>query len=383
MRVALVHDWLTGMRGGEKVLEAFCERFPDAPVYTIVHAEGSVSAGIESHPIHTSFVQRLPAGPRLYQRYLPLLPAAIERFDLRGYDLVLSTSHCVAKGARVHPGTLHLCYCHTPMRYVWPAYEEYFGDGRIGAPASWMMPLLATWLRTWDVVSTTRVDSFAANSACVAARIRRWYGRDARVIHPWVDTERFHPGAGSGTEDGTYDLILSALVPYKRIDVALEAYRGRSEELIVAGSGVERDHLIRTAPRNVRFLGWLGLEETVRLVQGCRTLLFPGEEDFGIVPVEAMACGRPVVALRRGGAVETIIEGRTGIFFDEATPDAVRDALDRVGGVRWDAGAIRSHALRFGRARFEGEIDAWFADLGIGAGGGVRGSWDRSSAASA
>jgi glycosyltransferase involved in cell wall biosynthesis len=383
LRIALVHDWLTGMRGGEKVLEALCERFPEAPIYTIVHVPGSVSPSIESHPIHSSFVQRLPMGASSYQRYLPLLPAAIERFDLRGYDLVLSTSHCVAKGARVHPGTLHLCYCHTPMRYVWPAYEEYFGKGHLAPPASWIMPLLASWLRTWDVVSNVRVDSFAANSRTVADRIRRWYGRDARVIHPWVDTERFDlPIVRSA---GDYDLILSALVPYKRIDVAVEAYRGRREQLIVAGTGVERDRLVRMAPRNVRFLGWLDPEETVRILQGCRALLFPGEEDFGIVPVEAMACGKPVIALGSGGATETVIGGTTGVFFDEVSPEAIGAAVDQVSALLWDPAVIRANALRFGRARFESEIDAWLTESaaeGAVAGAG-RGAWDRSSAASA
>jgi glycosyltransferase involved in cell wall biosynthesis len=380
VRIALVHDWLTGMRGGEKVLEAFCERFPDAPIHTIVHRPGSVSRAIESHPIHTSFVQRLPGGVGSYQRYLPLLPAAIERFDLRGYDLVLSTSHCIAKGARVHPGTRHLCYCHTPMRYVWAAYEEYFGDGRLAAPASWLMPVVSTYLRTWDVASCVRVDSFAANSAHVAARIHRWYGRTARVIHPWVDTDRFRPAASAG---GKYDLILSALVPYKQIDVAIKAYEGRSEELVVAGSGVERERLIRLAPRNVRFLGWLGAEETVRLVQGCRALVFPGEEDFGIVPVEAMACGKPVVALRRGGALETVVDGKTGILFNEATPGSIRDAIDRMAFTSWNPVEIREQALRFGRERFETEIDAWLAEEGGLPPSVVRRTWDRSSGASA
>jgi glycosyltransferase involved in cell wall biosynthesis len=361
LRVALVHDWLTGMRGGEKVLEAFCERFPSAPVYTLVHRPGSVSEAIERHPIHTSFIQGLPGGPTKYQRYLPLMPAAIERFDLRGFDLVLSTSHCVAKGARVHPESIHLCYCHTPMRYVWRAYEEYFGEGRLGAPVSWIVPFVATGLRTWDVATCARVDSFAANSAHVAGRIRRWYGRAARVIHPWVDTDTFRPATGAvGT--GHYDLILSALVPYKRIDVAIEAYRGRPRDLVIAGTGVERDRLLRMAPPNVRFLGWLGEEDTVRLVQDCRVLLFPGEEDFGIVPVEAMACGRPVVALKRGGALETIVDGVTGIFYDEATPAALSEALERVDEIRWDPAAIRAHALRFGRERFEAEIDTWLAE---------------------
>ncbi|MDM7913781.1 MAG: glycosyltransferase, partial [Candidatus Eisenbacteria bacterium] len=331
-------------------------------IYTIVHRPGTVSETIESHPIHTSFVQRLPRGAESYQRYLPLLPAAIERFDLRGYDLVLSTSHCVAKGARVHPGTLHLCYCHTPMRYVWAAYDEYFGDGRIGAPASWLLPVTASWLRAWDVASCVRVDSFAANSEHVAARIRRWYGRTARVIHPWVDVERFT--APAHAHPGRYDLILSALVPYKRIEIALEAYARSGEPLVIAGTGVERERLIRIAPANARFLGWLETSEAVRLMQGCRALIFPGEEDFGIVPVEAMACGKPVVALGRGGARETIVDGMTGVFFDEPSADALAAAVERMARTPWDPLAIREHALRFGRDRFESAIDAWLAEAG-------------------
>ncbi len=365
MRVALVHDWLTGMRGGEKVLEAFCERFPEAPIYTIVHRDGSVSEIIERHPIRTSFIQRLPGAATSYARYLPLMPAAVERFDLRDYELVVSTSHCVAKGARVHPGARHLCYCHTPMRYVWPAYEEYFGDGRLSAPVSWLMPLLATGLRMWDVASLPRVDSFAANSRHVAKRIRRWYGREARVIHPWVDTVRFHPAAEA--REGEYDLILSALVPYKRIEIALEAYRQRGEPLIVAGSGVERERLISLAPSNVRFLGWLDADETVRLVQGCRFLLFPGEEDFGIVPVEAMACGRPVIAWKRGGVLETVLDGVSGVLYDQPTPEALAEAVERARRIEWDPHAIRANALRFSRERFEAAIDSWFeAEIGSG-----------------
>jgi hypothetical protein len=186
MKTALVHDWLTGMRGGEKVLEAFCQIFPDAPIYTLVHDPGSVSPVIESHSIHRSFVQKLPGATEKYQRYLPLFPAAVERFDLRGYDLVLSSSHCVAKGVVVHPGTKHLCYCHTPMRYVWSAYEEYFGG-------SWILPLVANYLRTWDVASNVRVDAWAANSAHVRRRIERFYGRKARVIYPPVDVDFYTP----------------------------------------------------------------------------------------------------------------------------------------------------------------------------------------------
>ncbi len=358
MKVALVQDWLTGMRGGEKVLEAFCRRFPEAPIYTLVHRKGSVSAEIERHPIHTSFIQRLPGGIGRYQRYLPFFPAAIERFDLRGLDLVLSSSHCVAKGVIVHPGARHLCYCHTPMRYVWAAYEEYFG--RTKAPAKWLLPHVATGLRQWDLSANVRVDSFAANSACVAARIRRYYGRDARVIHPLVETGFYTP---EGEPEDFY-LIVTALVPYKRVELALEAVRLRPRPLVVIGEGVERERLRAIAPKGVRFLGWLSPAEVRSWYRRCRAVLFPGEEDFGIVPVEAQACGRPIVGFGRGGLLETVRDGQSGVFFGEPDARALAEAMERCESVRWDAEEIRRGALRFGPERFERDMDTWLAEEG-------------------
>jgi glycosyltransferase involved in cell wall biosynthesis len=358
MKVALVHDWLTGMRGGEKVLEAFAARFPDAPIYTLVHRAGSVSELIEAHPIRTSFIQKLPGAERNYQRYLPLFPAAVERFDLRSYDLVLSSSHCAAKGAIIHPGARHLCYCHTPMRYVWAAYEEYFGNGRLSAPASWLVPPIATWLRQWDLSANIRVDSFAANSSCVAARIARYYGREARVIHPWVDTEFYTP---LGEPEDFY-LVATALVPYKRVEVALDAVRLRPRPLVVVGEGVEMDRLRARAPAGTRFVGWLPPEQLRAYYRRCRALLFPGEEDFGIVPVEVQACGRPVVGLARGGLLETVRPGVSGILIDAPDPAALAAAMEQCESTRWDAGSIREGSLRFGRARFEEEVDRWVAD---------------------
>jgi glycosyltransferase involved in cell wall biosynthesis len=375
MKIALIHDWLTGMRGGEKVLEAFCRRFPEAPVYALVHRPGSVSPTIEAHPIHTSFVQDLPGGPRQYQKYLPLFPAAIERFDLRSFDLVLSSSHCAAKGVVVHPGTRHLCYCHTPMRYVWAAYEEYFGAGRLHAPASWIMPLVAGGMRQWDLSTNVRVDSFAANSACVRARIRRYYGREARVIHPLVDTAFYTP---EGSAEDFY-LIATALVPYKRVELALEAVRLRPRPLVVLGEGVERTRLQAMAPRGVRFLGWLPPEDLRSYYRRCRALLFPGEEDFGIVPVEVQSCGRPVVGLGRGGLLETVRDGEGGVFFSEPTPAALAAAMERSESISWNSARIREGALPFGGARFEREIDRWLAEEGFpGRDATEEGSgWDR------
>ncbi len=364
MRTALVHDWLTGMRGGEKVLEAFAERFPGAPIHTLIHNPGSVSPQIESHPVRTSFVQKLPGAARGYQRYLPLFPAAIERFDLRGFDFVLSTSHCVAKGVVVHPGTKHLCYCHTPMRYVWSGYEDYFGEGKVGAPASWLLPLIANYLRQWDVSSAPRVDSFAANSDHVRKRIERFYGRPARVIHPLVDTEFYSLDPSVPRED--FYLVVTALVPYKRVDLVLEVARERGMKVVVVGSGVERKRLEAAAPSSVSFLGFQSDEELRSLYRRCRALLFPGEEDFGIVPVEAQACGAPVVGLGRGGLCETVRDGVTGVHFDEATIRDFSRAIDQFESEDWAGETISDWTKKFGKDRFESEISDWLAEEGVG-----------------
>jgi glycosyltransferase involved in cell wall biosynthesis len=354
MRVALVHDWLTGMRGGEKCFEVLCELYPEAPVYTLVHRPGSVSAQIEKHPIKTSFLQHAPLGRTRYQRYLPLFPVAIERFDLRGFDLVLSSSHAVAKGVVVHPGTRHISYCHTPMRYVWLAYEHYFGGGRYRFPTSWLLPPVATWLRTWDVVSARRVDHFIANSHNVAARIRRYYDREASVVHPWVDTEAFTPDPATARED--FYLVISALVPYKRVDMAVAAARQLDRPLVIVGSGVERGRLQRAAGARTRFLGWLPQEKLVDLLRRARALLFPGEEDFGIVPLEAMACGTPVVAYGAGGVRETVVDGETGVLFHEQHSDALIAALQRLDAMDFSERAARRCAERFSRDRFREQI---------------------------
>jgi glycosyltransferase involved in cell wall biosynthesis len=361
MRIALVHDWLTGMRGGEKCLEVLCEMFPEAPIYTIVYRPGSVSSLITSHKIHTSFIQRLPLGVRHYRRFLPLFPAAVEHFELRGFDLVISSSHCAAKGVVVHAGTRHLCYCHTPMRYVWNAYEEYFGGARARTPTGLAMTLLAPWLRAWDVNTSRRVDHFVANSRTVAGRIERYYGRSASVVHPWVDTDVFvpanvpgeHPGEHPGDDprEGPY-LMVTALVPYKRVELAVQAAARANLDLVVVGEGPERRRLERIAGPKVRFTGWLETGELVRQYQSCRALLFPGEEDFGIVPLEAMACGRPVVALGRGGATETVVEGETGVFFDAPEPESLAEAIQRLEAGRWDPERIRRRALEFSRDRY-------------------------------
>ena len=355
LKVALVHDWLTGMRGGEKVLEVLCERFPDAEIFTLLHVPGTVSPAIERLPIHTSLLQHLPAVRRYYRECLPLFPTLIEQFDLERFDLVISSSHCVAKAALARPGARHLCYCHTPMRYAWDQFDAYFGPARIGALPSRVMRSVMARLARWDRSTAGRAHRYLTNSQYVAARIRRYYNREATVVYPPVNTDFFQPDDGPA---GQFALVVSALVPYKRIDVAINACRLAGVPLKVVGGGPERDRLGRLAQGGVEFLGRLSDEQVRDLYRRAAVTLMPGEEDFGIVPLEAQACGRPVVALERGGALETVVPGETGILVAEGSPEAFADGIRRAMSQSWNAGAIRRHAETFSRARFGDEMQA-------------------------
>jgi len=350
MKIALVHDWLTGMRGGERVLEVLAGTFPGAVLFTLFHLPGSVSPTLEALPRTTSFLQRLPFLKATYRYYLPLFPHAIQSLDLSGYSLVISSSHCVAKGVRVDPGALHLCYCHTPMRYAWDRFDDYFGPGsgsRIPRPVA---RSAARRLRRWDASSAERVTRFLANSRHVAGRIERYYGRSAQVIPPPVDTRRFQPGGDPAGDDY---LLVAALVPYKKVERALDAFRGSGRRLRVIGDGPERTRLQRLAGPEVTFLGRVSEAQLVQEYQRCRALLMPGVEDAGIAPLEAMACGRPVIALDDGGVPEVIAangsDSPTGILFAEPTAASLDAALDRFESVeaQFDAAAIRRHALGY------------------------------------
>jgi glycosyltransferase involved in cell wall biosynthesis len=378
MRVALVHDWLTGMRGGEKVLEELCLLFPEAPLYTLVHVPGSVSPVIEAREIHTSVLSRLPGIARHYRRFLPLFPWLIERFDLSGYDLVVSTSSCVAKGAVPGDGAVHVSYVHSPMRYVWDRYDDYFGPGKAGLVTRAAMALCRRPLQRWDTRSADRVHRFLANSGFVAERIRRCYGREADVIPPPVDATAFRP---NGDTPGREWLVVSAFAPYKRIDVAIEAARIAGVPLAVVGRGPEEARLRRLAGPNVRFLGWTSDDELVELYSRCRAVLVPGVEDFGITPLEAMACGRPVVAFAEGGALETVVgaawegdpggvsEGPvTGLLVREQTAEAFARAILAVEREpeRWPAGACRARAELFDRPRFRERLRVALTSPGEG-----------------
>ena len=359
MPTAIVHDWLTGMRGGEKVLESIGALYPDADVYTLLHVPGSTSPAIERRRIRTSFLQHLPGASRFYRHYLPVFPTAIEQFDLDGYDLIISSSHCAAKAVVAPGGSRHLCYCHSPMRYAWDQFEAYFGRqrvGRIGEAA--LRPVLA-WLARWDAVTATRVHRFLANSRFVASRIRRYYGRPADVVYPPVDTEFYQPDA---TSAGDHFLVVSALVPYKCVDLAIAACQRAGAPLRVVGIGPDRDRLERAAGPSVTFLGQISDEAIRDEYRRARAVILAGEEDFGIVPVEAQACGRPVVALGRGGALETVLDGETGVLFADATPESLAAALERLAARRWEAARIRDHAAGFSRARFADRLGAIIQD---------------------
>lgn len=358
-RVVLVHDWLTGMRGGEKCLEPACRRWPDAPLFTLLHTPGSVSGRIEQLNPRTSALNRLPRVGRYYRYLLPAMPAAA-RWPIPDCDVVLSFSHCVAKAAVPPPGVPHVCYCFSPMRYAWHLREAYFRRGPVGRMKAAAAELLLTPLRAWDRRTADRVTHFVAISRTVQDRIRECYGRDSVVIHPPVDTEFYTPAAVARDD---YYLVVSALAPYKRFDLAVEACTRLGKRLVVIGTGQDAKQLRALAGPTVEFLGWQPDAVIRDHFRRCRALLFPGEEDFGIVPVEAQACGTPVIALGRGGATETVhplgeAADPTGVFFAEQSAEALIEAMQRFEAEAgtFDPRQARRHAMQFRKERYEDEL---------------------------
>lgn len=363
MRVAIIHYWLVGMRGGEKVIEALGRMYPEADIFTHVVVPDALSEDLRRHTIRTSFIAKLPRAARMYKSYLPLMPLALEQLDLSGYDLILSSESGPAKGIIPPEGAVHLCYCHSPMRYIWNMYHEYRRSA--GPVARAAMPLLTHYLRTWDESSAARVDRFVANSSTVAGRIRRYYRRDAEIVHPPVDVAAFAP---VGLEElGDYYLMVGELVRYKRPDIAVRAFNASKRRLVVIGGGEMLDELRALAGPTVQILGSQPFAVLRHHYARALGLIFPGEEDFGIVPVEAMASGRPVIAYGRGGATETVVDGRTGVFFDEQGEDALIDAVARLESLALDPAEIILHARQFNPARFERQMRQAVAEAWIGA----------------
>ena len=360
MRTAVVHDWLTGMRGGELVLEAMLPLLPDPTIFTLFHVPGSVSPEIERRPIRTSFLDRLPFARRRYRDFLPLFPRAVESFDLSGFDLVVSSSHCVAKGAIAPKGVAHLCYCHTPVRYAYEQFDAYFPKDRTRLYG--VKRRLVARLRAWDVRTAGRPTRYLANSSAVAERIRRHYGREATVCHPPVDVAFFTPADAAGPR-GEFLLAVGALVPYKRFDLAIAAARTLRRRLVLVGKGPERGRLAAGADSSVEFAADVPRERLRGLYRTCAFFVQPGEEDFGIAAAEAVSCGAPVVALGRGGVRDIVRDGVEGVLFDDPTADGLAAAVRRAGALRFDYTEMRRSAEHFAPERFAREIRRAVEDL--------------------
>jgi len=351
-RIAIVHEWFTAMRGGEKCVEAMCELYPDATLFGLLHNKGSVSETIERMNIRTSFVQHLPLRKSHYRNYLPFFPGAIESLDLSSFDLVISSNHCVAKGVRVRPSALHLCYCYTPMRYIWGLYDQYFSKERASLLKRFGMRLVRPYLRKWDVRTSQNPQHFMAISRNVQQRILETYGRTSDILYPPVETGRF----SLSKTPGDYYLVVSALVPYKRVDIAIEAFNRLKEKLVIVGDGPELARLKSNAGSNIEFAGFRPDQDLVNYYRQCKALIFPGEEDFGIVPVEAIACGKPVIAFAKGGALETVIdtdELRTGILFEEQSPASLLKAIERFEKTEFNPEQLRNFSLKFDKEEFK------------------------------
>lgn len=352
MKVALIHYWLVNMRGGEKVLEALCELYPQADIYTHVLDPNAISPIILSKTIRTTFINKLPWAKQHYQWYLPLMPLALEQLDLSAYDLVISSESGPAKGVIVSPNSVHICYCHSPMRYLWDMYGDYLKNASL--PIRLLFPFLAHYLRILDRQSATGVDQFIANSHFVAKRIQKYYRREAIVIHPPVNVDEFY--VADKTEE--YYLFFGQLVKYKRADLAIEAFNRLGKPLFVIGEGEMLPQLKRMANDNIHFLGKQPFEQVKYYLAHCKALIFPGVEDFGIVPIEAMASGRPVIAFAAGGAMETVIEHATGLLFKEQTPESLISAIESFEQIqsKFSPESIRGHAKNFGRNTFKRNI---------------------------
>ncbi|MDD3190202.1 MAG: glycosyltransferase [Candidatus Pacebacteria bacterium] len=353
MKIALVHDYLVQYGGAERVLEAFCEMFPNAPIYTMVYDEKLTNGAFKGHTIHTSFLQKVPLVSSHHRAYPLLMPVAIEQFDLSAYDLVLSDSNSFAKGVLTNPNTLHITYCHTPMRYAWDDCHRHIREFKYSKITKKLLPFGINYLRLWDKISSDRPDIYIANSKFVASRIKKYYNQEATIINPPVSSDNFE--ISDKIED--YYLIVGRALPYKRFDIVIAAFNEMGLPLKIIGKGPETEKLKKMSQKNIEFLGYLSDKETSKYYSRCKALIFPSEEDFGITPLEAMASGRPVIAYKGGGAVETVIDNETGIFFKEQSSASVMEAVKRFDQKKFDPEKIRRHALGFDKNLFKKKMN--------------------------
>jgi glycosyltransferase involved in cell wall biosynthesis len=359
MKIAMVHDYFTQLGGAEKVAEELYNMLPNADLFATVALKNKMPDTLRNVPIRTSWMQRLPKMSEYYRLYFPLYPAAVRSLDLSGYDLVISSSSGYVKGVRASSDAIHVCYCHTPMRWVW-SFDSYSARESFGAGVRTVLPALIRSLRSWDEGAARQPDHFVANSKTVAARIQRAYGRSAEVIVPPIDIRRFKPSK----EQGDYYVVLSRLVPYKRIDLAVSACTQLGRKLVVIGSGTALESLKAHAGPTIQFLGRASDEDVEFYVARCRALIFPGEEDFGMAPVEVAAAGRPTIAFRGGGAMETVVEDVTGVFFDEQTTEALVDAIERFEAREWSSSVMRRHAEGFSAEVFRERFTKFLRRIG-------------------
>lgn len=363
MKVAIIHDYLIQIGGAERVLEAFCEMFPDAPVYTLLYDEQATNGIFKDREIRTSFLQKLPFAKKHHRYFLALMPFAIERFDLSGFDLVISSSSSYAKGINKPKGTLHICYCHTPLRYAWDDTSQFIRESHYPRLIKPLIPFLINRIKKWDLKAVSKVDYFIANSFFISDKIKKYYNRDSEVAYPPVKINNEGKEEIIKNNNRRYFLIVSRLLPYKRIDVAIQSFNelsylpdGENFKLKIVGSGPERKNLEMIAGKNIEFLGSRYDEELVELYQGCKAFIFPQEEDFGITAVEAQMAGRPVIAFRAGGALESIIDGRTGLFFDRQDKNSLAEAILKFEDMQFDSEEIKSHAQKFSNEEFRRKI---------------------------
>jgi glycosyltransferase involved in cell wall biosynthesis len=359
MRIAVVHDYFTQLGGAEKVAEELYCMLPDPSLFATIALPDRMPPRLQGIQVQTSWMQKLPKIKDYYRLYFVLYPFAVGSMDLSAYDLVISSSSGYAKGVRTAPHAIHVCYCHTPMRWAW-SYQSYAERESFGFSQRALLPMFIRGLRRWDEMASRQPDHFVANSKAIADRIRRFYKRSAEVIHPPIETERFR----LSSERDDYYLVLSRLVPYKRIDLAVQACTQRKKKLLVIGDGPDMQSLEATAGPTVKFLGRASDEQVEYYAARCRALLFPGEEDFGMAPVEVAAAGRPTIAYRAGGALETIVENVTGVFFDHQTSESLGDAIETFERQQWSPAVLRKHSQTFSVPVFHDRFRSFLKRIG-------------------